>query len=149
MSADINAMDLMTGPSTTSTTSTRSHRNLQPRPHRGPQLEHLRYIVINAMSWGRIWCPHTTRAQRHEKSNYQTSGMDFDKRHTDGVPDMTDRDRTRVSQANTLYMHTCESCAFLNDGDVAWTMEDLTNSWLGNFRAWSFWKIKCFTSFHS
>ena len=67
-----------------------------------------------------------------------------------GVPDMTDRDRARVDQANTLYMHMCDFCIFLNDRNVAWTMENPTNSWL--------WELPCmeflvnqmfFTSFHS
>jgi hypothetical protein len=52
-----------------------------------------------------------------------------------GVPDMTDRDRARVDQANTLYMHMCDFCIFLNDRNVAWTMENPTNSWL--------WELPC------
>jgi hypothetical protein len=72
------------------------------------------------------------------------------KEHPYGVPNMTDRDQARVDQANTLYMHMCDFCIFLNNRNVAWTMENPTNSWL--------WELPCmeflvnqmfFTSFHS
>ena len=67
-----------------------------------------------------------------------------------GVPDMSDKDRLRVQQANQLYMFMSDFCLFLNERSVPWTVENPTNSWL--------WELPCmrslmidmyFTSFHS
>ena len=67
-----------------------------------------------------------------------------------GVPNMSSKDKLRVDLANTLYMHMCDFCNFLNRTQVPWTMENPTNSWL--------WQLPCmqqlvrdsfFTTFHS
>lgn len=63
---------------------------------------------------------------------------------------MSAKDWTRVEQANSLYIHMSIFCSFLNDGGIAWTMENPTDSWL--------WELpvhgrvdgpNVFTSFHS
>ena len=73
-----------------------------------------------------------------------------DARYPYGVPAMSPNDRLRVELANTLYMHMCNFCEFLNAMQVPWTMENPTNSWL--------WELPCmqqlikdsfFTTFHS
>ena len=70
--------------------------------------------------------------------------------HPYGVPDMNDKDKFRVQQANQLYMFMNDFCLFLNERSVPWTIENPTNSWL--------WELPCmrtlvaemyFTSFHS
>ena len=73
-----------------------------------------------------------------------------DANHPYGVPTMSQKDRSRVEQANALYMHMANFCSFLNSMQVPWTIENPTNSWL--------WALPCmeelvsisyFASFHS
>ena len=73
-----------------------------------------------------------------------------DANHPYGVPTMSQKDRSRVEQANALYMHMAKFCCFLNAMQIPWTIENPTNSWL--------WELPCmeelvsmsyFASFHS
>ena len=96
-------------------------------------------------------CGTCSRAREIKLSSFWHGPQPLrDKSHPYGVPDMSQKDRHRVEQANAIYMHMANFCVFLNAIQIPWTIENPTNSWL--------WELPCmeplvetsyFASFHS